>query len=1003
MISSRFSELYAKLNPKQKEAVDAIDGPVIVFAGPGTGKTQILTLRIVNILMKTDTAPDSILALTFTEAAAANMRRRLFEIIGAPAYRVRTATFHGFCNDLIQSVPEAFPRIIGSQHVTDTDRFELVKEIVLQIPLELLRPHGDELYYIHSILRAISDLKREGVYVNIFEERILEEEKRFSSIEDLYHTKGTHEGKMKSQYKTLEKSIAKNKELLRVYGEYERALRDRKWYDYDDMIMEVVRTLHDNQDLLFSLQEKYQYVLADEHQDVNNAQNTLLELLSNYDSSPNIFIVGDDKQAIFRFQGASLQNFFYFLKRYPRAKAITLEENYRSTQRILDAAHGLISNAGSEHAQLHRELTAKGGQGDEKILIRVFEGKEDEFYALAENIRGRINSGVLPEEIAVLYRDNKDAIRVSDSFEKMHVPFFIYSDQNIFHDPDIKNLILLFKSIHHFGEDEWIIKAFHLPYLSIHPFDVYRVLGRAHETRRSFFTVLHSLMRGESLELESKDSLLHAYEMLLRWQKESHEKGANEMFEIVVRESGFLGYVLNRPDAAKKLGKITTLFREIERQAENHSGYTVSDLVGYFDLIAQHNIVLKGIGEGARPLGVQCMTAHKAKGLEFDYVYIVDVVDGHWGNRRATEHFRLPIYNNSFGDFDDVTRKNDDERRLFYVALTRARKEVCVSYAKRDEAGREMLPSQFISEIPTSHKEENLLPSFTTEEKATFVFAPRKLTPESIYDKDFVRHLFEARGISATGLNHYLECPWKYFYLDLLRIPQAKNRASMYGIAVHEALHALFDRLRTGETVTQEDFLVLFKRSLEKQPFSSRMSNDVWEMGRKSLGGYYEYYSSMWHLNTLNEVRIEGVELIMASELPPIRLVGRVDKIEMLGSHNDVNVVDYKTSKPKSRNEIEGLTKGSEGGYKRQLTFYKYLFDNCVSPKYHMVSGEIDFVEPNDRGIYKKEKFIITPEETAFLHGQLMAMAKEVYDVAFWDRRCDEKECEYCELRNNIN
>ena len=1003
MSSQTFQELYQKLNPKQKEAVDMLSGPVIVLAGPGTGKTQILTLRIANILLKTDTAPGSILALTFTEAASAHMRRRLFEIIGAPAYRVRISTFHAFCNDLIQSYPESFPRIIGSKHITDADQFKMLCHVITTLPLTLLRPHGDGLYYVHSISRVIGDLKRDGVDVDEFVRRVENQEKEFLGIEDLYHTKGVHEGKMKSEYKTLQKSIEKNKELGLIYVQYEKILREERRYDYNDMIMETVRVLRNDHDLLLALQERYEYLLADEHQDVNDAQNALLELLVSHDKNPNIFIVGDDKQAIFRFQGASLQNFYYFLKQYPRAKAIALEENYRSTQTILDASHSLIQNTSELLPEVHRELRATSGAPDIKIQIHVCKTKDDERYVLAQDIKRRIAEGVEQSEIVVLYRDNKDVIPVAHIFEKVGIPFSVQSDQNVLEDSDIKNLITLFKTIHYFGEDEWLLKALHFPYLGIHPFDVYRLLQYAHSSRYSLYSVLNTLPGEEVVKLESREALLHFYDLLVHSKRDSSHKGANEMFEMVARESGFLGHILNRPDAAKKLERVMIFFREVERLVEGGDGVMLSDLVEYLDLIIEHNIVIKGNTDDTRLTGVRLMTAHKAKGLEFDYVYIINATDGHWGNRTTREHFKLPLGVGALERSDEALKGNDDERRLFYVALTRARREVVVSYAKHDERGGEVLPSQFLSEIDDEYKEEkdctDLSPQ-TSSEKAS-LFALRSITTKSVYDKDFVRNLFETRGISATGLNHYLECPWKYFYADLLRIPQAKTKPLMYGTAAHGAMHVLFERLKEGKEVSVDQFLESFTLFLEREPLTPRMFDDLLKKGKESLRGYFEYYNGMWNTNVLSEFRVDGAELMMQGEIPHIRLVGRIDKIE-LGVGDEVNVVDYKTSKPMSRNQIEGLTKDANGDYKRQLVFYKLLLSQYVGGRYHVVSGEIDFLEPNERGTYKKEKFNLIEEDVITLREAITTMAQEVWNLSFWEKRCDDKGCEYCALRNNF-
>ncbi|MDE1988517.1 MAG: UvrD-helicase domain-containing protein [Patescibacteria group bacterium] len=260
MKTSKFEELYGKLNPRQKEAVDAIEGPVMVIAGPGTGKTSILTLRIANILAKTDASPDSILALTFTESGVYSMRTKLADIIGSAAYKVNINTFHGFANEIIKNYPEEFPRIIGSNNATDIDQIKILEEIINSSKLQKLKPYGDSFHYVRPIISEIRNLKRENVSPEKLAEIIKEQEKDFSGIEDLHHKNGKYFGEMKGKYKDIEKSIEKNKELLIVYEKYEKSLMGKRLYDYEDMILETIKSLTRDKGLLLELQEKYQYL-----------------------------------------------------------------------------------------------------------------------------------------------------------------------------------------------------------------------------------------------------------------------------------------------------------------------------------------------------------------------------------------------------------------------------------------------------------------------------------------------------------------------------------------------------------------------------------------------------------------------------------------------------------------------------------------------------------------------------------------------------------------------
>ena len=388
---STFETLYRALNPRQREAVDTIEGPVIVIAGPGTGKTQVLTLRIANILKRTDVGPEAILALTFTNSGVAAMRARLSEIIGSAAYRVHVHTFHGFANSVIRRFPEYFPRIIGSRTADRIDSLRIVEHAVLSRRLKHIKPFGNPLYYVSSIVKAIETLKRENMSPSAFATLLRTGERNLHP-----------------------KKYERNRELVLIYRAYEESLKRERLYDYGDMIMEVVRVLSEERELLLSLQEEHQYILADEHQDANQAQNKILELLGSFHEDPNLFIVGDEKQAIYQFQGASLDNFLYFTKRFPGAKIIELSDNYRSTQTILDAAHSL-----AEHAQerlSHIRLAAKrSGRKEEQVILISIPHSDEEPEYVASEIQKLIKNGTNPEEIAVLYRDNSDMLHFASA------------------------------------------------------------------------------------------------------------------------------------------------------------------------------------------------------------------------------------------------------------------------------------------------------------------------------------------------------------------------------------------------------------------------------------------------------------------------------------------------------------------------------------------------------------------------------------------------------------
>jgi DNA helicase-2/ATP-dependent DNA helicase PcrA len=989
MDSPIFQKHYKRLNAEQKMAVDAIDGPVMVVAGPGTGKTQILTLRIANILRETDTRPENILALTFTESGVVSMRRRLSEIIGSPSYSVVISTFHGFCNDIIKNYPEDFPRIIGSQNITEVDQINIIEDAITKLPLKEIKPFGDTFHYIKDILKSINDLKKEGIDPDEFSKLMKKELKDFNAITDLYHEKGAHKGKMKGDYQGLLRDIRKNEELAEVYEYYEKQLTKAKLYDYNDMIMEVLRELSANKDLLLILQEQHQYILVDEHQDTNNSQNKIMELLCNFHPNPNIFVVGDEKQAIFRFQGASLENFIYFKKLYPKAKLIILEENYRSTQAILDSAHSVLQG----------EKKLKSNARHENIKIRLYEFpfSETELYFLAKDIKTKIESGAAPQEIAVLYRDNKDVFPLAKMFEKIGIPFSIESDQDLMDDHDIKKIILLLQTINEFGQPEKLFEALHIDFLNIHPLDIYKLAAYSAKNKISPYDIIRSKKTMSGLDLDSETDINGFYMKLAGWATMSKNQSLPDFFEFLIRESGFLAYLMKQPDAIEKMNKLNGLFDEIKTLIEKHKNFKLKDFLDYINTLESHNLLIKkSLGQKSAKQ-VRFMTAHKSKGQEFEYVYIINAYNGHWGNKRRTNLLSLP--NSVFSLSDGLSakdEKNNDERRLFYVALTRAKKAVAITYSKEGSTKKEQLPCQFIREIkpefldvmPTEKYEKE----FESEKEITF--SPPKTKGTDMKDKEFIKELFMQRGFSVTALNNYLRCPWSYFYTNLLRIPKASTKHELYGTAVHNALKDFFGIFK--ERTPDKQFLIdKFAFYLNREPLQEKDFKESLEKGKKALGGYYETYKNMFITPIATEFNIAGIMLT-----PEVRLTGKIDKIELIGAGNEVNVVDYKTSKPKTRGEMEGSTENSNGDIKRQIIFYNLLLNKYENgKKFKMVSGDIDFIEPDGKGRYKKERFSINPEEIDELEKLILKTTNEILSLSFWDKSCEDEKCEFCALR----
>ncbi|MBP9757976.1 MAG: ATP-dependent helicase, partial [Candidatus Pacebacteria bacterium] len=587
--SAVFDKYYKTLNAAQKQAVDTIEGPVMVVAGPGTGKTHILTLRIANILQKTDTPPDGVLALTFTEAGVDAMKRRLLKMIGPTAYKVGIYTFHGFCNDVIHTHPEYFPRIISSVALTDIESILYIREALSELPLQKLKPFGDPYFYVQSVKGAISTLKREHrTPQDVLEtsERLLRD---IENDPETVHQKGAHKGKVKGAAQTQMDRLKKEHELGLVFEWYEQKLAAMRKFDFDDMIVETVRALEADESFRLAVQEKYLYILADEHQDANGSQNKLLELLASFHTSPNLFIVGDEKQAIFRFQGATLDSFSHFQKVFPDAALIPLTDSYRSGSALLNAAHGLMMDSIPE--ERHPRLMSKLENPNLAVLEqRTFTSEETELAWVVSAVARNIAEGVSPDEIAIMYRTNADAKAVSRALSLHGILHALDSKSTIFHEHTIAQLVTYLRLCMHIGSDEFMAHALHFPWSGVTPHDVYKILLHGQKHRTSYVDVIASREALHAAKVRDVAAVTAFSDSLRRLSKMAHEESARDFFDRVLHESGLLSYVLKRNDAVSILSSIRGLAQTLETLSATKSLYTGLDFVHDIGLYEEYGI-----------------------------------------------------------------------------------------------------------------------------------------------------------------------------------------------------------------------------------------------------------------------------------------------------------------------------------------------------------------------------------------------------------------------------
>jgi DNA helicase II / ATP-dependent DNA helicase PcrA len=987
-MEDRFTEAYTRLNRRQREALDAIEGPVMVIAGPGTGKTQILTLRIAHILRTTDTSPESILALTFTESGARAMRERLRSYIGAAAHRVAIHTFHEFAGTLMRAYPDAYERTIGGRPATDLEKIALIEGVLAHSSITLLRPRGNPQYYVTPVLSAIGLMKREYITPDRFAAFIQTQEQRLREMLQ-FHEKGAHKGKVRSEYHAAETACAKNKELLFVYRAYDAALTDRHLYDFEDMIYETVRALEGNEQMLRDLQERFLYILADEHQDVNGSQNRILELLASFHDRPNIFVVGDEKQAIFRFQGASLENFLYFEDRFPHAQTIALTDNYRSTQDILDFAHALITAAETPAAALRIPLTATRLQAG-AIERKTYTHEAIEDAALVREIKTYAERIPL-REIAIIVRSNREVEHYAQLLRASGIPVDATADGDILNHPVTRAVRSLIASLVTPSDESALSALLHEPYWGIRTEDLVRVL-RARTYDRPLSAIIEDAAHLDSLGLSDTATVLRVGSVLTSMRTKAFTTPPHRLIAALLRESGFIDHLMQH-DPVEGGRTVRRLYDEIESLVRTHEATTLSDVLRMFVLRSEHTLPLVApyIHTGAD--AVQVMTAHKSKGLEFTEVFIPHLTSRTWGDTPHRRLFTIPVTTRVDDDAFDAL---DDERKLLYVACTRAREGLHLSYAQENTAGRPQSLTPLLDGIDTA--------LFTlVQDDAHFspldVFMP--LQPFRI-DTTFIGSVLRERGLSATALNNYLESPWNYLYRNVLRIPEIKSESAQFGTALHAALASGFAHRKThGALPTTTELSAFLERALVRLPLTVEEHTRLHQHGLEALTHYLETVGPSLPPYTQEEVSLEAVLKTGDAAFPEVRLTGTLDRLDfdalLQNGGTLVRVVDYKSGKPKTRGQIEGVTKESNGNYKRQLVFYALLLSLQEDVRLRTRNFTLSFVEA-EKGRIREESYVVTDAEIDALTEEIRGVVRSIVRGTFLTEPCDPERSDYCHL-----
>ncbi|MDH5596521.1 MAG: ATP-dependent helicase [Candidatus Peregrinibacteria bacterium] len=866
------------LNEAQEKAVTHRDGPVLVIAGAGTGKTRVITERIAHIVGEKWCRNDQILALTFTEKAAAEMEARVDEKMPIGYQTIQISTFHSFCERLLRQYGIDIGISPGFRILEGVNQWKFMKERLFDFKLNYYRPSGNPNKFIDSLLSFFSRLKEEVVSPEDFERYA---RKRATGT-------GSEDEKFEAQ---------KLVELSNAYIQYEKMLAENNYLDFSDLQLKTIELLTKRPNILSYLQEHYRYILVDEYQDTNIAQNHIVDLLAKVHR--NLMVVGDDDQSIYKFRGAAISNILQFEEKYPDAKKVVLTENYRSTQKILDLAYASIQNNNPDRlevkANIDKRLAASGErlaeEGDIK-LVHSSTVDQEVAYVIDE-----IKLAKCPlSEIAILVRANSYAKPFVDALRRENIPYQFLSERGLYNKDEIKELIALLRVLANPGDDISFYRLLRMEHWRIPMQTIVELIA---ESKKKYQGIWQMVLKAPATK-----ELAKAISELLEYSKK-HSVG--EVLFKFTQDIKLYETLLaqDKIEAEEQITNIATFFGRIQQFERENDEISVLDFVNYLDLAQEAGENPAARFDVGGIDGVQISTIHGVKGLEFDTVFLPSLAARRFPSDNRSDPIEVPdeliSEIRTEGDFH-----LEEERRLFYVALTRAKRRLYLLHsdfytASNSQNPRPKKPSVFVQEI------QDQIP---TKIEKTAEGVERFLKPET-FDLPLSAELGEREPItrfSYSALDAFKRCPRQYEYNYILKIPQPPSGATSFGSSLHNTLNEFYKLVSQSKQASlfqdyEEDLslvrlLTIYEDKWISVGYESKAHHDTLKVrGKEILENFYGHFKD-------EVTRIEYLEKGFKLKVGKYIISGRIDRADKQ-SDGSLEIIDYKSGKSKSQKDVD--------------------------------------------------------------------------------------------------
>ncbi len=919
------------LNSDQKKAVIFNEGPLLIVAGAGTGKTFTLVEKIKHLIKEKLAKPDEILCLTFTEKAASEMEERVDRAMPYGYFQMWISTFHSFADDILREKINHIGLNPSYDLLTQAQTILFFRNNLFQFKLKYFRPLSNPTKFIEGLLQHFSRLRDEDVSP--------EEYLKWAA-------------KQQTNHDILPEDKEKHMELAQAYATYQQIKIDNDVMDFGDLIYYLLKLFRDRPNILQEYQKQFKYVMVDEFQDTNIAQYNLVKLLCPPQEKPNLTVVGDDSQAIYKFRGASISNILTFMEDYPSATQVSLLNNYRSNQNVLDHAYKLIqfNNPDTLETKLgiSKELKANVKNIKDSVQFELYEHGDTEAEQVARKIlEVKKKNKYEFRDFAILVRANNHAEPFVNSLVRNGIPYQFLGPGTLFRQPEIKDLIAYLRVLTNLEDNVSLFRVLNMDKFKLDEQDLILLNSFAKKTALSLYQSIEIYLsfyheewyKSEHqpyrkylplLKEQTRDSLIEIIAMIKRHLARLQQDSATDILYYFLEDTGYLEMLANyKTEKEEKIAlNILKFLNLIKNVYTNNSEATVFAIVDYIDMSMElGESPLSSDTDAAVTNAVNILTVHSSKGLEFPVVFMTNLINGRFPTYMRKETIPVPdeLIKETLPEGDYHVQ---EERRLFYVGLTRAMDRAFLSASEiYGDGKRKRKISPFIFETFGKEHIENKLSIKKEEKEQLSIFDFKKI------DEPIQKPKLNLTQFSYSQLETYNMCPLKYKYQYVLKIPTSPGAAAAFGSTIHVVLQKFYEGFMQDKSYGLNHLNNLLEVHWDPAGYSSqRHAKRMKEEAKDMLEQFFKKY----HVPDLDVLNLEKFFKIRVDD--KTFLSGKIDRVDQKAD-GKIEIIDYKTGKMPKEKELQkslqlsiyALAATDEGLYKKEidkvdLTFY-YLQD----------------------------------------------------------------------------